>query len=469
MSKSQNRRKKKGKQFCTRAMSSLSMYLQTPKRPNLPATPVSYQNSHKTSLPPLSSILGNGEDSFPTKHTLPSLDTFATPFDKNSHGKGMDSGHYLPPQHQFRHPGHHVIQTPSKQAKRTVRINTDTNSSFENSENDISINVPETNNKPKARSSPTEAKSYAFISHSPVTFPSQEPSIDNAPLARRKRRRTSPNELSILNNEFEVGQTPNKLRRIEIAAKVSMTEKAVQIWFQNKRQSLRKQSSTEKEITELPSTSTSLITSTPMKPVLQKSESQPFVPSPSSYAIKQRSKSATPLQVAGPHASSSIVNTPMTNKSSFSTSSTPNSSFVQFDDYSTTVESVGSPSLVLNETTKKQPFSLNSDVSSTMTFKLIPAKSSTSTSPNKNNHNSSAEKDTISKVAKPKPNGTNNLQSLLNSASSTSGEKSTTTRKPLGEINVNTFNVTKSTKPAKKQTEKECIDNLLSLRGGNWK
>lgn len=97
-------------------------------------------------------------------------------------------------------------------------------------------------------------KLYAFISHSPATFPSQEPDIDNAPLARRKRRRTSPHELNILNKEFELGSTPNKARRIEIAKVVHMTEKAVQIWFQNKRQALRKQSNVEKEILELPPT-----------------------------------------------------------------------------------------------------------------------------------------------------------------------------------------------------------------------
>lgn len=85
-------------------------------------------------------------------------------------------------------------------------------------------------------------KNFAFISHSPATFPLHEPCIDNAQLARRKRRRTSPNELAILQREFEEGSTPNRAKRQEIAAKVSMTEKAVQIWFQNKRQALRRQS-----------------------------------------------------------------------------------------------------------------------------------------------------------------------------------------------------------------------------------
>jgi hypothetical protein len=84
------------------------------------------------------------------------------------------------------------------------------------------------------------ASSFAFISHSQQTFLSNEPDIDNARLARRKRRRTSPLELSILQDEFLKGITPNKKRREEIASRVDMTEKAVQIWFQNRRQALRK-------------------------------------------------------------------------------------------------------------------------------------------------------------------------------------------------------------------------------------
>ncbi|ODQ58884.1 hypothetical protein WICANDRAFT_24602, partial [Wickerhamomyces anomalus NRRL Y-366-8] len=60
--------------------------------------------------------------------------------------------------------------------------------------------------------------------------------------ARRKRRRTSPLELSILQAEFEKGQTPNRTRRLDIAKRVNMTEKAIQIWFQNRRQTLRRQS-----------------------------------------------------------------------------------------------------------------------------------------------------------------------------------------------------------------------------------
>ncbi|AET39182.1 uncharacterized protein Ecym_4103 [Eremothecium cymbalariae DBVPG len=94
-------------------------------------------------------------------------------------------------------------------------------------------------------------RSFAFISHSQETFLSQEPSIDNAPLARRKRRRTSKHELTILQQEFEKCRAPSKERRMQLAPRCNMTEKAVQIWFQNKRQGMRKK---EREQTDLPAT-----------------------------------------------------------------------------------------------------------------------------------------------------------------------------------------------------------------------
>lgn len=86
----------------------------------------------------------------------------------------------------------------------------------------------------------SKENTLAFITHSPETFPEKEPQIDEMQLARRKRRRTSPRELSVLEAEFRKCSKPCKQDREEIAHRVGMTEKAVQIWFQNKRQSTRK-------------------------------------------------------------------------------------------------------------------------------------------------------------------------------------------------------------------------------------
>lgn len=84
-------------------------------------------------------------------------------------------------------------------------------------------------------------RAFAFITHSQETFPTKEPKIDNAPLARRKRRRTSTQELNILQAEFNACPAPDKRKRQELAERCNMSEKAVQIWFQNKRQASKRQ------------------------------------------------------------------------------------------------------------------------------------------------------------------------------------------------------------------------------------
>lgn len=89
----------------------------------------------------------------------------------------------------------------------------------------------------------SSSSSLAFITHLPETYQSNEPRIDETQLARRKRRRTSPSELSVLEEEFRTDSRPARQQRERIAARVGMTEKAVQIWFQNKRQQCRRQKS----------------------------------------------------------------------------------------------------------------------------------------------------------------------------------------------------------------------------------
>ncbi|CCK68788.1 Yox1p KNAG_0B03460 [Huiozyma naganishii CBS 8797] len=106
------------------------------------------------------------------------------------------------------------------------------------------VDMGEPLNAVKATLTPTTAskkRAFAFITHSQDTFGVKEPKIDNAPLARRKRRRTSTQELNILQAGFEICPTPNRQQRAELAERCDMSEKAVQIWFQNKRQSIKRQ------------------------------------------------------------------------------------------------------------------------------------------------------------------------------------------------------------------------------------
>lgn len=51
----------------------------------------------------------------------------------------------------------------------------------------------------------------------------------------QKRQRATPKQLSVLRSEFMINSTPNAKIREQIGHKIDMTERSVQIWFQNKR------------------------------------------------------------------------------------------------------------------------------------------------------------------------------------------------------------------------------------------
>ncbi|KAI9784648.1 MAG: hypothetical protein M1839_001870 [Geoglossum umbratile] len=84
---------------------------------------------------------------------------------------------------------------------------------------------------------------FAFLVHSQDTLPNNlPPRVDDKPLARQKRRRTSPEDQSLLEAEYEKNPRPDKATRMEIVSRVSLGEKEVQIWFQNRRQNTRRKS-----------------------------------------------------------------------------------------------------------------------------------------------------------------------------------------------------------------------------------
>ncbi|KAF2203218.1 hypothetical protein GQ43DRAFT_438989 [Delitschia confertaspora ATCC 74209] len=95
------------------------------------------------------------------------------------------------------------------------------------------------------RSSPSGASvastALAFLVHSPTTVEHNlPPDVDNKPLARQKRRRTSKEDEEILKAEYLRNPKPDKAARMEIVSKVALGEKEVQVWFQNKRQNDRR-------------------------------------------------------------------------------------------------------------------------------------------------------------------------------------------------------------------------------------
>ncbi|KAF7593604.1 hypothetical protein BBP40_011122 [Aspergillus hancockii] len=87
------------------------------------------------------------------------------------------------------------------------------------------------------------ALNYAFLVHSQKTLTQNlPPRVDNKLLARQKRRRTSPEDHAILEEEYQRNPKPDKTARSSIVNRVSLGEKEVQIWFQNRRQNDRRKS-----------------------------------------------------------------------------------------------------------------------------------------------------------------------------------------------------------------------------------
>ncbi|KAL1649278.1 Homeobox protein yox1 [Diplodia intermedia] len=94
-----------------------------------------------------------------------------------------------------------------------------------------------------AKLSSPPSGSLAFLVHSPDTVRSNlPPDVDNKPLVRQKRRRTSPEDQKILEAEYQRNSKPDKAARLEIVKRVALGEKEVQIWFQNRRQNTRRKS-----------------------------------------------------------------------------------------------------------------------------------------------------------------------------------------------------------------------------------
>lgn len=56
---------------------------------------------------------------------------------------------------------------------------------------------------------------------------------------KKKRKRTAPDQLKVLEDVFNTHQHPNLLLRNQLAVQLGMTPRSVQIWFQNRRAKAR--------------------------------------------------------------------------------------------------------------------------------------------------------------------------------------------------------------------------------------
>ncbi|KAL6061654.1 Antirepressor regulating drug resistance protein [Balamuthia mandrillaris] len=86
-----------------------------------------------------------------------------------------------------------------------------------------------------------------FLSHLPPTQASASMPISLPP----KRRRTSSEQLRLLESEFEINQHPSLTVRTQLAIQLGMTPRSVQIWFQNRRAKYRNQMDKERQTQEM--------------------------------------------------------------------------------------------------------------------------------------------------------------------------------------------------------------------------
>ncbi|CAI2178962.1 17210_t:CDS:2 [Funneliformis geosporum] len=84
------------------------------------------------------------------------------------------------------------------------------------------------------KSNSVKSPSTASSSQPTTTTPQQPPSTNN-----KKRTRATPEQLAILEDTFKTNTSPNSKVREALAEKVNMSERSIQIWFQNRRAKMK--------------------------------------------------------------------------------------------------------------------------------------------------------------------------------------------------------------------------------------
>ncbi|KAJ7909310.1 hypothetical protein B0H13DRAFT_2330476 [Mycena leptocephala] len=99
------------------------------------------------------------------------------------------------------------------------------------------LNPQLTANDPRAVSPYGRSSARAYIS--PPTLPPVSPISSDEPAAKKKRKRADAAQLRVLNETYARTAFPSTEERLALAKALDMSPRSVQIWFQNKRQSMR--------------------------------------------------------------------------------------------------------------------------------------------------------------------------------------------------------------------------------------
>ncbi|CCK69388.1 Yhp1p KNAG_0C02770 [Huiozyma naganishii CBS 8797] len=138
---------------------------------------------------------------------------------------GLELGHLVTPPHSPDGQDNLKCKTTGKSSERRSSSVSSTSSALAAS--------PES-------SSSSSRKRFSFITHSKETFPKKLINGEEVS-SKPKRRRTTKEQKDILKKAFERNKAPNKQEKLELAKKCNMSEKAIQVWFQNQRQYIRKE------------------------------------------------------------------------------------------------------------------------------------------------------------------------------------------------------------------------------------
>lgn len=115
----------------------------------------------------------------------------------------------------------------------------------------------------------------------PSSSPMEEAGADS--LNKKKRQRTSPEQLAILEQIFQTDKMPNQQTRVHLADQLGMSSRRVQIWFQNKRAKVKrgvsKEGGDESPLSMLRRNSSSSISSSSSPPSPSSPSSPSSVPS----------------------------------------------------------------------------------------------------------------------------------------------------------------------------------------------
>jgi len=85
-----------------------------------------------------------------------------------------------------------------------------------------------------------------------VKLPVESPHDVDEGHNKKKRQRTSPEQLAILEQIFQTDKMPNQQTRVQLADQLGMSSRRVQIWFQNKRAKVKRSQTKEEPALESP-------------------------------------------------------------------------------------------------------------------------------------------------------------------------------------------------------------------------